>query len=172
MKNTLLLMCLLPLFSGCGKIKQSSELEIVLNNQTNNIVALSVSSISKKWNENRQLFANSNERDTCLFTYFRELDGYPGGEYDGAYPIFLSNAIFYCITDTTFIEWKSDLLSINYLFNDTTNIFSTVFKKTINLNNDYNNYSETIIIVPSDSLFSIMQKDYSMLEKFPEYYGN
>jgi len=83
------------------------------------------------------------------------------------YPIKVHKEMLYNLTDTTMFEYitrsyeersEAEKMFIN---NTTYNEYGDVYSKV---------YKEKVEI--TDTFLQLLPKDYSMLEKFPEYYGN
>lgn len=88
----------------------------------------------------------------------------------GAYNIDIEKVIpltetLYNLTDTSSFLYSGALVSGDWR--------DSLYRKCISVNNEggsfyHDKYMETLVI--TDTLFSIMKKDYTMLDKFKEYY--
>jgi hypothetical protein len=117
-------------------------------------------------------FIDDNGNDTLRFvsdgttdsTMFEKSFGTPRYSEPNEKNIIYSDMNLYCLSDTTYrhwAEWDENNAPIKivqrgpYTAVEGTKIWYSDYYLTIN-----------------DSLLGTMQKDYSMLEKFPEYYGD
>jgi hypothetical protein len=84
--------------------------------------------------------------------------------------IYYKNTYIYCIDDTTSIRWKG-LCDVDPGFKDGNKDFSIVNRKHEETDDEHTWPVEYYLTI-KDSLLLTMQKDYTMLDKFKEYYAH
>ncbi|GHT52464.1 hypothetical protein AGMMS49982_12780 [Bacteroidia bacterium] len=119
--------------------------------------------------ENHVLRANhANDKDSVSFS---RVVKYSMDDFS----IGIDCAKLYNISDTTSIVWSnSDIWNIysrKYDLTDTELLYKQVWNITFDeKSSNSDDIYDTYILSPNDELFTVMQKDYAMLEKFSEYY--
>jgi len=156
------------IFSGCGKDRNYTDLiNYKIINQTNYDLYCEIINETMDSTETRSSFINPNDSVDILFSNTK-IVSYPRRLYYYAYMSFN----IYNLNDTTKITQPKlsfpEFIDNGWLFYNNEDKLEYYIKVDSKNDGRLGSYR---LFIDTNKLY-LFEKDYSMLEKFPEYYGN
>jgi len=165
MKTKLILFFIAVLFfSSCErKVDLSYEFLYDIENRSSSDIYVNI--VTDAGSEGKFIYPNEREKISVIRTEETKLGPFdmPRDVNDNRLEIKLKEFELYNLTDT--MKWlisEADSLQVKFFFEETPVSF---------FGNSLNTIEENELIITDDFLNSLTEKDYSMLEKFKDYYG-
>jgi len=156
------------IFSGCGNSYRdfTNFINYKIVNQTDKNLFCEIINATRDSTETKFSFVSPNDSSDILFSNTKKV------LYRDANLYYYPNVLFniYNLNDTSIIT-QSLILYQNGKFIDNEWIFKNYDDKPENYTNNACAFNLYRLFIDTDKL-SLFEKDYSMLGKFPEYYGN
>ncbi len=158
-------MLIVILFAHCDPVQYEHELKVYIQNGTNKDIVLNITTQKGVSHVKTGTILYVDEFDIKDSATFKT-------EFIYAHPemIYIIDAYLFNLSDTTYTHWDNIQLGNIYRgWYEQEGINSTCWlieQDEMPNGDQHDNYSLTV----SDALLYVMEKDYSMLERFPEYY--